>query len=179
VVVDAVGEIVIEHEPTPFAEATRAKTHPSLALTPTVTFTVPVGAALPDAGKTLKLTVSGFSISAVFGGSASPLSLEEVEVMAVVVATGFGVTVTETLAMPVQPFLSVAVTVNGNVPVAAGVPETRPVLEMLSHDGAPPSDQVSGVAVLPVAANCCEYATPSDAARAPDGVTVITGQVCG
>jgi hypothetical protein len=151
----------------------------SLALTSSVTFTVPVGAALPDAGATLKLTVTGFSISAVFGGSASPLSFEEVDVIAVVVATGFGATVSETLEIPAQPFLSVAVTVNGNVPVAAGVPERRPVVEMLSHVGAPLSDHASGVAVLPVAANCCEYATPIVAATAPDGVTLITGQASG
>lgn len=105
--------------------------------------------------------------------------MEEVEVMVVVVAVGFGATVREALAEPEQPFLSVAVTVKGKVPVAAGVPDTRPELEMLSHVGAPVSDHASGVAVLPVAVNCWLYATLNVAAKAPVGVTVIAGQAAG
>jgi hypothetical protein len=97
--------------------------------------------------------------------------------MAVVVAVGLGATIKDTLALPVHVFLSVAVTENGNVPDAVGVPASRPVVgPIINHDGAPVVDHPSGVAP-PEAENCCEYATPNVAGdKVPDGDTVIAGQ---
>jgi hypothetical protein len=97
--------------------------------------------------------------------------------MVVAVVEGFGATVSDTLALPGQLLWSVAVTVKGNVPVAVGVPESRPELElMFSPDGAPLVAHVSGVTPLE-AENCCINATPIVASvKVPAGDTVIVGQ---
>jgi hypothetical protein len=132
-------EMVNAHDPAP---AVRAPGQESGGLKPSDAVTVPVALALPDAGCTLKFTVTGFPTSATFVGRANPLKLEAVDVMVVVVAVECCTTVKVTLTLPVQPFESVAVTVNGKLPVWVGVPLSTPATKLMPVGKAPLSDSV-------------------------------------
>ena len=83
------------------------------------------------------------------------------------------------LTLPLQPRVSVAVTVKLNVPAWVGVPERTPVGPSVRVGGSAPADteKVCG-AVPPAAAKAWEYGVAMvPPASAPPGVTVISGHV--
>src|SRR5258707_10725461 len=90
-----------------------------------------------------------------------------------------GLTSSESGSVPKQPFTSVALTVNGNVPVCAGVPERTPAFERLIPAGR------AGVTRLQVTAPTppvwerltAVYAMPEMPGARLTGAIVIEGQV--
>jgi hypothetical protein len=85
--------------------------------------------------------------------------------------------VSDTLTEPVQPFESVALTVNVDMPVLVGVPESRPPLESVRPVGSVPVLLNVTVPIPPVWENCWLYAVPAVPFERVEGLTVMVGHV--
>ena len=93
-----------------------------------------------------------------------------------VVMVNAGFTVSENLPLFVPPAPSVTVTVKLSGPTVVGIPESSPVVLMLSPvPVSPVAVQANGDTPVPVdTANCCEYELPASAAGSVVGVPIVT-----
>jgi hypothetical protein len=90
--------------------------------------------------------------------------------------TSAGLTVSEKEPVLVPPALSVTVAMKLMGPAESGMPESSPVVLMLSPVPLNPvAAHTNGATPVPaVTANCCEYEVPTAAAGSVAGVAMVT-----